>query len=223
MTLFPWLSLMLFLPIFFFEITSGCLCVNAFIYSSSSSTTSHSFSFFFPSQSLLFLFSLNPCLSDRKFLLHFVQCWDRPIEPWHCLNLWNWRPKCWLILQHGCEQVSQLLAEKSESTWLIVWVCFPKDIISISTDVLVEIFLRDCSGEGRVLGDEDEENYCTSEGINGCSLVGFSGVDFRGHVTFCTEFCYLEHVTGFADNGWSEAEVSYFQIEVLVKEQVLWL
>jgi len=72
----------------------------------------------------------------------------------------------WVKLEHSSDQVLELFTEEISSIWLVLGVCFPEEISSVSTEESVEGIFWDGLGEGWVLSESNEEDDRASEEID---------------------------------------------------------
>jgi hypothetical protein len=75
------------------------------------------------------------------------------------LDLGHSQSLLWIILQHGRDQVNEILTEESFTAWLVSRVCFPENFKLVDANEFIVRIIRDGLGEGWMLGDHDEENY----------------------------------------------------------------
>jgi hypothetical protein len=109
--------------------------------------------------SLLFIILVNSCFSLSKLLLYFFYGGNIIVGvPGVGLDLSHGKSVGWVKLEHGSNEVLEVITEEGSTVGLIVRVCFPEDIGTVSADELIEGITGLTSSEGWMLREHDKED-----------------------------------------------------------------
>jgi len=154
-----------------------------------SCSCSHSsiFLFLFFNLSLFFSNCIKICFSTWEFHLYFFQSCNICISnPWWCLNIFHWWSLRGIKCEHSIDQVFKVITEEVGTVWLVLWMCFPKQISSVCTEESIEWIWGFCSCERWVLGKHNEEDYTSCKEIYWSTWIWFSHMNFWSHIAFGT-------------------------------------
>jgi len=180
----------IFVHLFFFFFINSSFYIYTFVDFPVGERRTWSFCLFFHSLLSIFLLiiNINLVLSQNKFVLNFIKARCGPIEPWMCLNVCNWRSEGWFVRKHGCDQILEFLTK--ETCRFVLWMCFPENVSSVSTNKFIEVFIRDSLSKWRMLCNHNKQDNTASKYVNCSSIVRFFQMDLRSHITLCAKFSY---------------------------------
>ena len=99
----------------------------------------------------------------------------------------------------------------------------PENVGSVASDAFVVWIIGLGRGEGRMLGDHDEEYHARREQVSLLALVRLVEVDLGRHIIECAQLSVQISASIAALNRSSESKISNFKIKILTQEQVFGL
>ena len=169
---------------------------------------------------LLLCHGLVLLVSRYELLAHFLGIGKlTALQPWVCNYVGDGEPLVGVEVQHGGDQVLELLVE--EAFCLAVRVSGPELLASVRGNQLVVWILQVCHVEGRVSRVQNEQYDAESEQIYNLTLVGLFGVDLRRHESERADNAAVHSIAGSALDWAREAEVDDLDVVELVEQDIL--
>ena len=132
-------------------------------------------------------------------------------------NLLHGVPFGGFVLEHTCKKVFQLDTQIGS-----FFEYLPVDVRSVSADQTIIFILANCFFERLTLSNHGKEHNSGSEHVSTLTSVRVENVLLWGHVTEGTHVV-MEHIRSvFSTKVCGETEVSNFEIEVFVNQNIFW-